>query len=78
MQARLIGIIAGALMFGVVAACSVDPKQAEAETAQAKPRKTSASYALRQGESVMLAPGTTLKLDPSFELAANGGLVRFH
>ncbi|QBE62958.1 hypothetical protein [Pseudoduganella lutea] len=63
MQARLIGIIAGALMFGVVAACSVDPKQAEAETAQAKPRKTSASYALRQGESVMLAPGTTLKLD---------------
>lgn len=61
MQARLIGIIGCALTAGVVAACSIDSTQAEA--VDSKPRKTSASYALRQGESVTLAPGTHLKLE---------------
>ncbi|WP_338770850.1 hypothetical protein [Massilia sp. METH4] len=60
MQARLIGTIGCLLTAGVVAACSIDSTQAENND---KPRKTSASYALRQGESVMLAPGTTLKLE---------------
>lgn len=61
MQARLIGMIGCALTAGVVAACSIDSTQAEAVVD--KPRKTTASYALRQGESVMLAPGTHLKLE---------------
>jgi hypothetical protein len=61
MQARLIGIIGCALMAGVVAACSIDSTQAD--TVERKPRKTSASYALRQGDSVMLAAGTHLKLE---------------
>jgi hypothetical protein len=59
MQARLIGIAGCLLTAGIVAACSIDSTQAEND----KPRKTSASYALRQGESVMLSPGTTLKLE---------------
>jgi hypothetical protein len=59
MQARLIGIIGGMLTAGVVAACSIDSTQAEDN----RPHKTSASYALRQGESVLLAPGTRLKLE---------------
>ncbi|GGY04050.1 hypothetical protein GJV26_08835 [Massilia dura] len=65
MQARLYGIIGCMLTFGVVAACSIDSTQAEAagQAATGKPRKTSAVYALRQGESVMLAPGTRLKLE---------------
>lgn len=61
MKARLLGIIGCALTFGVVAACSIDSRQVEAS--ESKPRKTSASYALRQGESVMLAPATYLKLE---------------
>ena len=61
MGARLFGIIGCALAFGVVAACSVDSMGVQAE--EARPRKTSASYSLRQGESVMLAPGTQLKLE---------------
>ena len=60
MQARLIGTIGCVLTAGIVAACSIDSTQAENND---KPRKTSASYALRQGESVTLAPGTTLKLE---------------
>jgi hypothetical protein len=61
MQARLFGIIGCVLTAGVVAACTIDSTQAEA--VQSKPRKTSATYALRQGESVMLAPATHLKLE---------------
>jgi len=65
MTARLVGIIGCALAFGVVAACSVDSAldSMEVQAGQPKPRKTSASYTLRQGESVMLAPGTQLKLE---------------
>lgn len=61
MGARLTGIIGCALALGVVAACSIDSTQAEA--VNSKPRKTSASYALRQGDSVLLAPGTRLTLE---------------
>ncbi|QGZ41271.1 hypothetical protein IP92_00191 [Pseudoduganella flava] len=59
MQARLFGIFTFALTFGIMAACSIDGTSA----GESKPRKTSASYTLRQGESVSLAPGTTLKLE---------------
>ncbi|TWI63543.1 hypothetical protein IP91_03514 [Pseudoduganella lurida] len=54
-----IATLAFALLFGIVAACTVTGSPA----GEGKPRKTSASYTLRQGEIVMLSPGTTLKLE---------------
>jgi len=59
MRARLFGIVVFALTFSVVAACTVGGTQA----GEKKPRKTSASYTLRQGERVTLGPGTTLTLE---------------
>jgi len=59
MQSRIIGIIVFALTFGVIAACSV-PQTAAGDST---PARTSASYALRQGETVTLAKGTTLTLE---------------
>ena len=57
-----------ALMVGIVAACGVttaNEAQEKAMTApkSAAPARTSASYALRQGEAVTLGPGTTLQLE---------------
>ncbi len=59
MRSRIIGVIVFALTFGIIAACSVPTETAGA----AKAGRTSASYALRQGETVTLAPGTTLTLE---------------
>ena len=59
MKARLCAIILFVFTFGVIAACSMN----RTEAGENRPRKTSASYTLRQGESVTLAPGTTLKLE---------------
>jgi hypothetical protein len=63
MRARIanhvVTLLAFALIIGIVAACTATGSTA----GEGKPGKTSASYALRQSDSVTLAPGTTLKLD---------------
>ncbi|UGQ47180.1 hypothetical protein [Massilia endophytica] len=61
MHTRFLSFIAFVLALGIIAACSV-PVTPAAEASKPAPR-TSATYALHQGEVVTLAPGTTLKLD---------------
>ncbi len=72
MQARISTMVAAALVLGVVAACSATQSPLDMTTSgngtsgtagtSASAPRTSASYALRQGETVTLGPGTTLTL----------------
>ena len=68
MQTKLVTAVGAALLLGIVAACGVttaNENGAHVMTApkQTAPARTSASYALSQGDTVTLGPGTTLKLE---------------
>jgi hypothetical protein len=68
MQRQLVTAAGAALMLGIVAACGVTTANEQRESVMAErksdaPARTSASYALRQGQAVTLGPGTTLKLE---------------
>ena len=68
MQRQLVTAAGVALMLSIVAACGVTTANEQRESAMAErkseaPARTSASYALRQGQAVTLGPGTTLKLE---------------
>jgi len=70
MQRKFVTAVGTALVLGVVAACGVARSTANetggdpmAQNKTVAPARTSASYALRQGEAVTLGPDTTLKLE---------------
>lgn len=67
MQRQLVTAAGVALMLGIVAACGVTTANERGGSAMAEHKseavRTSASYALRQGEAVTLGPGTSLKLE---------------